>query len=388
MKILVGSPVHQKPNILNHFLKSLLNLNKENIELHYLFVDDNESIDSMLILEQFSKLEKNVTIYKSESSEHYDCNEETHIWNEQLIWKVANFKNMILRIAEDFEFDYLFLIDSDLVLHPDTLQQLLRVEKDIISNIFWTKWQPDFPELPQVWLFDQYQQYNFSRGEVITEKELIDRNKEFLSMLRNPGVYEVGGLGACTLISKNAIKKGVNFSEIKNISFWGEDRHFCIRAQALGMKLYVDTHYPAYHIYRECDLINVPEYNLSLNNQTEVALLEDLVINGMESLGTFHYKNGYPHDWKQYFSEEIKSSLLSEMDKEYKNTVENKIIVNATILNTDIEMDANRIYARFSMMNDGVQNGLHFMDEVQGIIYFSKGNNQQWLIDSIAIEEN
>ena len=30
---------------------------------------------------------------------------------------------------------------------------------------------------------------------------------------------------------------------------FGEDRHFCIRAAALGLSLYVDTHYPAYHIY-------------------------------------------------------------------------------------------------------------------------------------------
>ena len=80
------------------------------------------------------------------------------------------------------------------------------------------------------------------------------RRQHFLNQLKRPGIYEVGGLGACTLISRKAIKLGVSFSQIPNLSFWGEDRHFCIRAAALGLKLYVNTRYPAYHIYRESDL--------------------------------------------------------------------------------------------------------------------------------------
>ena len=79
-------------------------------------------------------------------------------------------------------------------------------------------------------------------------------------MLKIPGLYEVGGLGACTLISKKALTKDLSFKCIPNISFWGEDRHFCIRAQVYGLKLYVDTVYPAYHIYRESYLSGVNNY--------------------------------------------------------------------------------------------------------------------------------
>jgi hypothetical protein len=60
-------------------------------------------------------------------------------------------------------------------------------------------------------------------------------------------------LGACTLISVPALKAGLNFLPINNVSFWGEDRWFCIRAEALGFPLYIDTHYPAKHLYRESD---------------------------------------------------------------------------------------------------------------------------------------
>ncbi|WP_328130652.1 hypothetical protein [Peribacillus frigoritolerans] len=77
------------------------------------------------------------------------------------------------------------------------------------------------------------------------------RYQSFIRQMRTPGVHKVGGLGACTLISQKALKAGVNFNRIENLSFWGEDRHFCIRAAALGISMYVDTHLPAYHIYRE-----------------------------------------------------------------------------------------------------------------------------------------
>jgi len=89
-----------------------------------------------------------------------------------------------------------------------------------------------------------------------------------LNQLKVPGVYTVGGLGACTLISKRAIQAGVNFKEIYNISFMGEDRHFCIRAVALGFELFVDTHYPAFHIYRLSDLDGLAEFKMRINQTT------------------------------------------------------------------------------------------------------------------------
>ncbi len=70
----------------------------------------------------------------------------------------------------------------------------------------------------------------------------------------------MGGVGACTLITKSALSKGVNFKRIKNVTFWGEDIHFCIRAAVLGIPRFVDTHYPAYHIYRESDLAGVEDF--------------------------------------------------------------------------------------------------------------------------------
>ena len=110
-------------------------------------------------IEYFLKKVPNVMVHRADTGGEYVCDDVTHHWKERLVWKVAAFKDMMIKIADEYGFDYIFFIDSDLVLHPLTLRELVDSNKDIISNIFWTKWQPDAPKLPQVWLMDTYTQH-------------------------------------------------------------------------------------------------------------------------------------------------------------------------------------------------------------------------------------
>jgi hypothetical protein len=234
-RVLLGSPVHQKPSILRQFLDSLHRLKLDNLELDYYLIDDNEDEQSSLLLEEFKGTRENVFLQTSGYRDPYIRDDTT----------------------------YLFLIDSDLLLHPLTLEHLAASGKDIISEVFWTQWQPNTILQPQVWMHDEYSQWERLPGEQLSAEEISYRFNHFLSKLQIPGVYEVGGLGACTLISRHAIESGVSYNIIKNISYWGEDRHFCIRAAALGIPLYVDTHYPALHLYRDSDLSKVDDFILS-----------------------------------------------------------------------------------------------------------------------------
>lgn len=262
-RVLIGSPVHQKPAILKEFLDSLARLERNEIKIDYFFVDDNESVESTNVLIDFAKQQTQscCMIFKNpRKQEAYHCNETTHYWSHELIWKVASFKDKMIQRALNDGYDYLFLIDSDIVMNPRTVECLVNTQKDIISEIFWTQWLPEQPELPQVWVSDIYNLYEKGEREQLSQEQIYQRQTEFLTKLRVPGIYEIGGLGACTLISKKALQAGVNFKKIKNITFWGEDRHFCIRASALGLPLFVDTHYPAYHIYRESALEGVHNF--------------------------------------------------------------------------------------------------------------------------------
>lgn len=236
-----------------------------------MLVDDNIDESSKQLLASFKREESTVTIVEGNGNGAYLCNDETHHWDDSLMLKVANYKNFIIDYAISNNYDYLFFVDSDLILHPNLIEHLKTANKDIISEIFWSKWHNDRPFEPNVWLFDEYDLVPKRLGETLSEEEMNRRQTKFLNQLKIPGIYEVGGLGACTLISRAALLEGVNFQPIKNLTIHGEDRFFCIRAAVIGIDLFVDTCYPAYHIYREQDLAGVQDYVKSC--ETDIAFV-------------------------------------------------------------------------------------------------------------------
>lgn len=249
--ITIAAPICQKEPILREYLQSLEALDHEDCSISYIFADDGQPGN---LLQDFAARHPNTILLDGEGDGHYVRSEKTHHWQEALIWKVARLKDRILGEVRQRGFDYVFFVDSDLVLQPPTLLHLLRLEKDIVAEVYWTKWSPDEPALPQVWLGGQYRLFARVDGEVLTEQEAVRRQCAFLRMLRQPGLYPVGGLGACTLISRRAVMAGVSFARIDNLDLVGEDRHFCVRAAVLGFELFADTAYPPFHIYRESEL--------------------------------------------------------------------------------------------------------------------------------------
>lgn len=259
-KILIGSTVRQKSSILKEFLLSLSELYIQDYNVNFMFFDDNENEESAQILNNFKVEDCSTILLSGEKQGEYICNDDGHRWKDDLIWKVAAYKDRIINYAKENNYDYLFLVDSDLIIHPETLEKLIATEKDIISEIFWTKWDFSDIEKPQVWVSGNYNLYYKSENETLSEEEIKSRTNAYIKCMRIPGVYEVGGLGACTLISKKALDKGVCYKKLEGINYIGEDRHFCVRALKVGLKLHVETSIPAYHIYREEYLKGVEDY--------------------------------------------------------------------------------------------------------------------------------
>ena len=258
-QILIGATSRQPLEILRAHLASLVRLRLAHASLALCFIDDNDSADSSALLRDFVG-DRGQVLPAEGPRPTYDCSGETHGWSHALMARVARAKDRLLDAARAADVDYVLLVDSDLVLHPRTLEYLLAAQKDIVSEVYWTRWRPGDPELPQVWVTDQYTLYRSRRGETLTAPEMAARQQAFLDELRVSGVYPVGGLGGCTLISRRALQAGVSFADVPNVSLWGEDRHFCIRAAALGLGLFVDTHVPALHLYRDADLARLPGF--------------------------------------------------------------------------------------------------------------------------------
>ena len=258
-KVLFGAPVRVKNTVLKEFLDGLEEVEKDSNEVSYYFVDDNVDPVSSELLKSFA--ERNDTIIKKGTDLFQtDDNYDGHNWKFETLAKVTVYKNTIINYCIDNGFDYLFLIDSDIVLDKRSLLQLLSDNVDIVSNVFWNQWKENGQLTPQCfWIPDIYLQessWNTLRPFNESHKIRMDTYEE----MKNPGIYKVDGLGACTLVSRKALEAGVNFTEIPNVKLLGEDRPFCIRAGVAGFELFMDTHYPAYHISKEIYLDRVEEF--------------------------------------------------------------------------------------------------------------------------------
>lgn len=271
MRVLIGAPVRQDERIFKHYINALRNL-KGNFDLFF-YLHNSKHLIPYLNRNEYELCESN--------SVH-----EAHVWNNQNLSEVTQMKNMLLQKTIKDNYDYFFLVDSDTILHPETLQHLLSRKKDIVAEVLWTRWKSDLAEMPNAWDEDFYSFKNRMPNQ--HKEKTTDKTQQIIDLMQNlgikdessiekigkqvfdhlvtvgiegngpyqafrtPGIYKVGGIGGCNLISRKVIDAGVNYSPIYNLSWtnW-EDRAFCVRAAVLGFNLYLDTHYPAIHLYNE-----------------------------------------------------------------------------------------------------------------------------------------
>ena len=392
-RVLIGSPVHQSKEILQEFLISLEELNTTELEVDYCFVDDNSEVEAKEILNNFkNKHIGKVKIFKSKAQDNYICDDYTHRWSQYLVQKVTLFKNKIIDVALQGKYDYLFFIDSDIVLHPKTLKRLIETDKEIISNIFWTRWSQDGLEMPQVWLQDSYSMHNFKSNQSVTPDQIAIETNRFMNMLKIPGTYKVGGLGACTLIKRSALSKGVNFNEVTNVSFWGEDRHFCIRAAVLGVGLWVDTYYPAYHIYRKSDLSGIEEYKEKCKTRdTEIlgSKILKIIQNGISKGNSYGYNINICEDLNKYFSESESKRLKEYLeDKREATLTEGKCLVsNLKECELDFKKNTpNKVIATIKWSEEGYKDNTSFYDEYLGECTVEKIEEDKWIITDWSVD--
>lgn len=222
-RILITAPLRQDADIFREYQKGLDALQiPEGYEVSRFFVVN----DCPEVIPEIRDAEYII----ADNSEAYEKTHNDHLWTLSLMWRMAELRNITIRKMLDGGYDYWFSVDTDIVLHPWTLYNLLEADKDIVSEIFWTK-APNGREWCNAWMVDQ------SAG----------MREEW----KKPGLYRVGMTGACTLVKREVFEAGVDYSRIPNIetALRGEDRHFCVRAACAGFEMWIDSHAPATHLY-------------------------------------------------------------------------------------------------------------------------------------------
>lgn len=159
-------------------------------------------------------------------------------------YAVHQARNILVQKALEQQCDYIFWIDSDIILYKDILKCLIEDDKDIVTGYYIKKVEgQNICEL----FGTNPQDPNSEIIPNILEKDLPKVN----------GLYIVKACGfGCTLVKIDVFKKMLE-SEQDKLCFdyiWqkdkicSEDILFCKRAEALGYKTFVDTRFRCGHI--------------------------------------------------------------------------------------------------------------------------------------------
>jgi cellulose synthase/poly-beta-1,6-N-acetylglucosamine synthase-like glycosyltransferase len=227
-EIMIFTPVKDRAWILPDFLKHILHLDYPKSKLRLVFIPNDCSDDSEQILRTWR--EQHQTEYKKIDIITYNINVPKDKRNARIFSSYYSYLAVIRNhgLHQLKNEDYIFSIDSDILVKPETLKKLVSDRKDIVSslvpnNLGKTVWN-------------------------ILNWTTEDTAKHILKIPES-SLMQVGFTGACYLIHSRVINMGVRYG----YHIQGEDGYFCKMALQKGFKIYCDTNLKQNHIMRKED---------------------------------------------------------------------------------------------------------------------------------------
>lgn len=150
--------------------------------------------------------------------------------------QIDHLRNDIAQYALDNGYDYLFSVDSDIVLPTDSLKTLLDVDKDMVSGLYIQR----IPNTHTVEI------YGVTHGG--------GRSNIPYDLLKGLGVVEVAGCGfGCVLIKRRVLEgiphpRFVYHNALTHNNTVSEDVDFCVKATNSGFTIWAVTNLHCDHV--------------------------------------------------------------------------------------------------------------------------------------------
>lgn len=257
--ILVGTTIRKPPEIVQAYLQHLAAQRPiPGVRVRYAFqVDTDDPVVRALVQGFVQEHGGTVECHDPEGPLDFDdSNPQTHQWTPTAMARVGRLKDRILAQARQEQVAAVWLCDADLLCDPGTLRSLWYADTPITCAVYWTRWQNTdrAAASPQVWLRHPYN---------LTGNGYPDE-ASFRARLLTRQLTRVWGQGACTLIRRRALEKQVSFAYLDGVSregmMAGEDRHFCLRAEALHLPMVADPWPHIFHVYHPQDRDAIPAW--------------------------------------------------------------------------------------------------------------------------------
>jgi GT2 family glycosyltransferase len=240
-KILVGISTYKGMEYCSErFLEGVEKLTYPNKEI--LIIENSEDD------EYFNKLkkEKGIVLIKDDTFE------------KEKIKRVVSSRNKIIDYAIKNDWDYIFMLDADVLAPEDAIEQLLDCNKDIVSGIYFNYFVNEGATeiLPVAWKSiteEEFEILKKTRNFPDWVKSCADlRRKLTKQEVDSNSVLEVLIPSAgCMLISRNVFEKVkyglIDTSKMGNEKT-GDDIFFILEAKKLGFKAYCNTKIKCIHM--------------------------------------------------------------------------------------------------------------------------------------------
>ncbi|MEN6461046.1 MAG: hypothetical protein ABFC94_06740 [Syntrophomonas sp.] len=224
-KIMIGCPVRNRAWILPEYLKYLENLDYPAQYIQFCFVINNCTDATPEILTEFANrhpgqvtlINKNRELITGHKRGNYD------------LGRLAELRNILLTSFLQSGCEYLFSVDSDILIPAQVLTQLIEDDCDIVSALVCNGY-----EVNDIGL---YNILNYREG-----------CWEHIRGFPRDRVFKVDCTGAVCLIKRNVIEKhGVRYSA----AYGAEDIGFCVHANAKGLGIWCDGRIECQHVMNE-----------------------------------------------------------------------------------------------------------------------------------------
>ena len=142
---------------------------------------------------------------------------------------VAYARQQMAYTAVNNGFDYLWMIDDDMICPPDLFELLARHDVDVIAPLAFMRF---FPHKPVI--------YNVAEGFDTVTKQHYYQNYVVDRYPKNQ-LVECDAVGFGSVLIKTSILEKIDKPWFMVMTGSGEDIHFCHQAKRAGFKIFMDT---------------------------------------------------------------------------------------------------------------------------------------------------
>ncbi len=160
-------------------------------------------------------------------------------YSEKMRDRVTEAHNKLREYALNYDYDYLLVLDQDIIPPKNVIESLIKHRKEIISGLYFGHHNLQNGEnkiMPFAWAFVEKKDFWGTVGYLV-DNEINDNNLIEIAF---------AGLG-CTLISKTVLKK-IKFRYDLSIEAW-DDRWLGYDIHKEGFNFYLDSKVKCRHLY-------------------------------------------------------------------------------------------------------------------------------------------